>query len=145
MDRARLGSKHHLLVDGTGLPLNVTLTGGNRNDVTQLLPLVDTMRPVAGKVGRPRKKVDRLYADRGYDHDKYRRELRARGIPHQIARRGVAHGSGLGQKRWVVEGAFAHLHWFRRLRTRWDRSAESHLAFLQLACALLCWRRLKSL
>jgi len=50
-----LGSKHHLLVDGTGLPLNVTLTGGNRNDVTQLLPLIDSMRPVAGKIGRPRK------------------------------------------------------------------------------------------
>lgn len=52
--RARLGSKHHLLADGTGLPLNVTLTGGNRHDVTQLLPLADSMRPVAGKVGRRR-------------------------------------------------------------------------------------------
>jgi transposase len=37
-------------------------------------------RPVAGKVGRPRKRSDRLLADRGYDHDKYRRELRKRGV-----------------------------------------------------------------
>ena len=30
------GSKHHVITDGTGIPLAVTLTGGNRNDVTQL-------------------------------------------------------------------------------------------------------------
>jgi transposase len=39
VDRARTGSKHHLIVDLHGLPLSVELTGGNRNDVTQLLPL----------------------------------------------------------------------------------------------------------
>ncbi|MBT2399865.1 transposase, partial [Streptomyces sp. ISL-100] len=28
------GSKHHVLVDGQGIPLAVSLTGGNRNDIT---------------------------------------------------------------------------------------------------------------
>jgi hypothetical protein len=37
VDRGRAGSKHHLLVDGGGLPLARTLTAANRNDVTQLL------------------------------------------------------------------------------------------------------------
>ncbi|WP_455753264.1 transposase, partial [Streptomyces coeruleorubidus] len=37
LDRARPGSKHHVLTDGQGIPLAVSLTGGNRNDVTQLL------------------------------------------------------------------------------------------------------------
>src|SRR2546430_12380086 len=50
VDRARNGSKHHLLVDATGIPLAWTLTGGNRNDVTQLLPLVDPVPPVRGKL-----------------------------------------------------------------------------------------------
>ena len=50
VDRARLGSKHHLLVDASGIPLAWTLTGGNRNDVTQLLPLLERIPPVAGKV-----------------------------------------------------------------------------------------------
>jgi transposase len=77
VDRSRTDSKHHLLVDATGIPLAVALTAGNRNDVTQLLPLLDDLhaRPVAGKVGRPRQKPDLLLADRGYDHDKYRRLL----------------------------------------------------------------------
>jgi IS5 family transposase len=78
------------------VPLAVTLTGGNRNDITQLLPLVDGITPVAGKVGRPRKRPDRIVADRGYDHDSYRRELWRRGVKPSIAHRGTEHGSGLG-------------------------------------------------
>ena len=103
VDRARPGSKHHLLVDGNGIPLAVTLTGGNRNDVTQLLPLLDAVPPVRGKPGRPRRRPDCVVADRGYDHDKYRRLVKQRGVWPVIARRGVVHGSGLGVVRWVVE------------------------------------------
>ena len=73
VDRARPGSKHHVLTDGQGIPLAVSLTGGNRNDVTQLMPLIDKVPAVAGVVGRPRNEPDLLFADRGYDHDKYRR------------------------------------------------------------------------
>jgi hypothetical protein len=73
------------------------VTGGQRNDVTQLLPLIDGVGPVTGKPGRPRKRAERVLADRGYDHDKYRRELRKRGVKPVIARRGSEHGSGLGK------------------------------------------------
>jgi transposase len=124
------------------VPLAISLTGGNSNDVTQLLPLIDGIGPVAGKVGRPRKRAERLLADRGYDHDKYRRALRQRGVKPVIARRSTEHGSGLGRERWVVERTFAWLHNFRRLRTRYERRAELHLAFMQLGCAVVCQRRL---
>src|SRR4051812_39524141 len=142
VDRARNGSKHHLLTDAAGVPLAVSLTGGNRNDVTELLPLVDGTGRVRGKRGRPRQRAERLIADRGYDHDKYRRELWARGVKPVIAGRQTEHGSGLGSERWVVEGTFAWLHNFRRLRTRYERLAELPLAFLQLGCAVVCWRML---
>src|SRR3954453_11927630 len=102
-------------------------------------------RPPARKTGRPRRKPDLVIADRGYDHDKYRRLLWARGIKPVIARRRTAHGSGLGRQRWVVERGFAHLHNFRRLRIRYERYPEIHTALLVLACSILCWRRLKSL
>ncbi len=65
-----------------------------------------------------------------------------RGITPRIARRGVAHGSGLGGQRWVVERSFAWLHGFKRLRTRYERRADIHLGLLQLACALICYRQL---
>jgi transposase len=143
VDRARRGSKHHLITDSTGVPLGITLTGGQRNDVTQLLPLVDSVGPVTGKVGRPRKRAERLLADRGYDFDKYRRELWARGVKPVIARRGVEHGSHLGTERWVVERTFAWLHNLRRLRTRYERRAELHEAFMLLGCSVICQRILR--
>ncbi len=59
-----------------------------------------------------------------------------------IARRGAEHGSGLGKQRWVVERSFAWLHNFRRLRTRYERLPELHLAFMRLGCAVICQRAL---
>ncbi len=56
VDRGRPGTKHHLLTDANGIPLAVTVTGGNRNDVTQLLPLLDAVPLVRGKPGRPRRR-----------------------------------------------------------------------------------------
>jgi transposase len=142
VDRARTGSKHHLLTDSRGIPLAISLTGGQRNDVTQLLPLIDGVGPVRGKIGRPRQRAERLVADRGYDHDKYRRELRKRGVKPVIAQRGTDHGPGLGRERWVVERTFAHLHNLRRLRIRYERDDQLHLAFMLLGCAVVCQRRL---
>jgi hypothetical protein len=60
-------------------PLALSLTGGNRNDVTQLMPLLRGIPPVPGRRGRPRRRPEALHADRGYDHDKYRRRAWATG------------------------------------------------------------------
>ncbi|WP_455570072.1 IS5 family transposase [Streptomyces tauricus] len=145
VDRARSGSKHHLIVDGQGIPLAVSLTGGNRNDVTQLLPLLDKIPAIAGRVGRPRRRPVALLADRGYDHDKYRRLLWQRGIRPVIAKRGEPHGTGLGIFRYVVERTIAWLHGFRRLRIRWERRDDIHEAFLGLAVCLITHRHVQRL
>lgn len=122
------------------MPLAVSVTGGNRNDVTQLVPLIDSIGPVAGKRGRPRRRPESLYGDRGYDHDKHRRLLRERGVRPIIARRGQSNGSGLGKVRWVVERTFSWLHSFRRLRIRYERYGALHTAFLKLGAAVVCQR-----
>ena len=62
-----------------------------------------------------------------------------------IIRRGTSHGSGLGVHGWVVEQSLALLHWFGRLRIRWEIRDDIHEAFLGLACAIICWRRLRNL
>jgi hypothetical protein len=41
--------------------------------------------------------------------------------------------------------SIALLHWFRRLRIRWEIRDDIHEAFLSLACAIICWRRLRIL
>ena len=112
--------------------------------MTQLIPLLDRVPAVGGVVGRPRRRPDQLIADRGYDYDKHRRLVRARGIRPLIARRSTDHGSGLGAVRWVVERTFAHLHQFKRLLVRYERRHDIHHALLALGCCVLCFRRLRS-
>ena len=118
------------------------LTPANRNDVTQLIPLVDAIPSVPGRPGHPRRRPKRLYADRAYDSQIHRMALWARGIAPAIPHRNTEHGSGLGKRRWVVERTISWLRQFRRLRVRYDRRADIHSAFLTLACAMICWRRL---
>ncbi len=143
-DRRKPGSKHHLITDAQGIPLVAILTEANRNDITQLLPLVDGIPPIRGKVGRPKYRPEIVQADRGYDSDRHRNELRSRNIKPVLARRQTEHGSGLGVHRWVVERSLSWLHQYRRLRVRFERTPEIHEAFMSLGCALICWNYLEN-
>lgn len=70
-DRGKAGSKYHVLCDRNGLPLHVRLTGANTHDSTMLVPLLETnpgVRERAGHPGRPRRRPDKLHADKGYDY-----------------------------------------------------------------------------
>jgi transposase len=144
VDRARAGGKHHLITDTNGIPLARLLTAANRHDITQLLPLLDAIPPVRGRRGRPRRRPHSLIADRGYDSQPHRDELRRRGIKPLIAKRNTPHGSGLGGERWVVERTLSWIHQYRRLRIRTERRAQIHEAFLALACSLICYRQVKT-
>ena len=58
VDRARPDSKHHVITEAHGIPMAVSLTGGNRNDITQLMPLIEAIPPVRGRRGRPWRRLD---------------------------------------------------------------------------------------
>ena len=138
-DRAKAGSKHHLITDGNGVPFACILTSANAHDITRLIPLLDAIPPIRGKRGRPRHKPRVLVADHAYDSEPHREKLREMGILTLIARRNRKHGSGLGIIRWVVERTFAWLHRFRRLRVRYERRDDIHEAFLSIGCFMICW------
>lgn len=127
-----------MVTDANGIPLAATLTGANAHDVTQLLPLVEAIPAVPGKVGRPRRRPERVQGDRAYDSEPHRKQLRQRGIQPVLAKRNTEHGSGLGATRWVVERTVSWLHQMRRLRTRFDRRDDIHQAFLTLGCIVVC-------
>jgi transposase len=137
VDRGKLGSKHQCVVDGHGIPLAATVTAANVPDVSALLGVVDAAPLVGGKPGRPRRRPQALYADRGYDSDPHRQELRRRSIRPEVARRNTEHGSGLGVHRWVVERFLGWLHGFGKLRLRTDYYSANHGALLKLACSLI--------
>jgi transposase len=135
------------VTDGEGTPLVARVTAANVNDSTQLIPMVDAIPPVAGKVGAPRRRPDAVQGDRGYRSQLNRNLLWLRGIEPVIPGDRVdgeeVHGSGLGATRWVVERTISWLRQFRRLRVRYDRRADIHQAFLTLGCAMICHRKLK--
>jgi transposase len=138
-DRRKLGSKHHIVTDGQGIPLQVELSAANTSDILELLPLLANIPPVRGKPGHPRSRPDEVYADRAYDCEPARRLLRWLGIEPHLAKRGTEHGSGLGVYRWVVERTISWFHAFRRLRVRYDRRADIQKGFLKLAASLICF------
>jgi transposase len=146
IDRGKAGSKYHLLVDRQGVPLAVQLSAANVHDSKLLEALVDAVPPIrrpVGQPGRPRRRPAKLHGDKGYDYPVCRAALRRRGITPRIARRGIESSERLGQVRWVVERTNAWVLAYRRLALRFDRQAASVLAFLHLACALICLRFLQ--
>jgi transposase len=144
-DRAKLGTKRHIQTDGQGIPLNALLSGANDHDKTQLAGVLD------GRVVRrrsPRKTRQHLCLDKGYDYPDIRLMVRRRGyIPH-IPRRGEASGQrkhpGGRARRWVVERTNRWHNLFRRLRIRYEVHAQNYLGFVELACAIICFRRARA-
>jgi transposase len=138
-DRGKSGTKRHVVVDRQGIPLAVTMSAANVHDSRMMLATVDAIEPVKGRRGRPRKRHAKLHADKAYDSKPLRDELRKWSITRRIARRGIESSERLGRHRWVVERTLSWLNRYRRLRIRYERRADMHLAFLHIGCALICW------
>jgi putative transposase len=141
-DRAKLGSKRHILTDQRGTPLSAVITGANTHDMKAAF---QTMDGVVVKRPRPRRyHPQHLCLDKGYDFP----EIEA-GV---IARRYVPHMRHRGEienpvkrykpKRWVVERSASWLNRFRKLLIRWEKKAENYLGLVQLACCLTVYRRI---
>jgi transposase len=86
-----------------------------------------------------------LIADTAYDADAFRSGLANAGmaavIPsHPSRARSIAHDRDLYKERHVVECFFAKLKQFRRIATRYEKTAANFLAMVHLACATI-WLR----
>jgi transposase len=146
-DRAKYGTKRHLLTDANGVILSASATSANRHDATQAKPLVKNRSRVRVRNSTKIRKPKSLYGDRGYDSESYREWLRQIDIKPFIARRAKPgqppiHGSGLGIFRWVAEHAHALINKFRRLRIRDEIRAEVYEAFLLIGVSKLNLGRL---
>jgi transposase len=142
VDRGKPGSKIHLACEGSGLPLTAVVTAANISDVTMLAAVLDDVPAVLTSAGRRRTRPGRLDADKGDASAGNRAWLRRRGIRARIARRGIESSQRLGRHRWRVERALSWLSCYRRLQVRWDRGSDRFFAFVLLACALVCFKRL---
>ena len=144
------GTKLMVLVDGAGTPLGLHVAAASPAEVTLLEAILATVHvPRAHPAGRPRRRPNRLIADRGYDSNAVRTALDTRGIQPIIPARSNNHratqqdGRCLRRyrRRWIVERSNAWLYNFRRLVVRYERSAEIYTALVHLACALITLKR----
>jgi transposase len=129
-DKAKKGTKRHLVSDRRGVPLTVVLTAANVHDSMVFEELIDAVEPIKrpGR-GRPRGRPEKLHADKAYDDKKCKGALRKRGIKSRIARKGVESSEKLGRHRWVVERTLAWVAKYRRLTIRYERRDDIHEAF----------------
>jgi transposase len=144
--RGGYGSKIHLVCDGKGLPMAVTVTAGQRHESTQFEAVMGRVR-VPRRKGRPRCRPRRLAGDKGYSYRRIRRGLRRRGIgaviPTRKDQRRLPRFDKLAyRRRNVVERCIGWLKESRRLATRFEKLAENFLAMVKLA---MIERLLKSL
>lgn len=139
-DRAKQGTKLHLLVDKRGAPLAITLTGANAHDSTAAIDLL-----VSLVVKRPKGK-HHLCADKAYDSLAIRQFLTRKGYTPHIRTNPRRSGkqaepapgtleAAYPARRWVVERTLAWFAKRRSIRTRWSKKLGNWLAFVQLAAA----------
>lgn len=61
----------------------------------------------------------------------------------RIARKGIHTSEKLGRHHRVIERKISWLTGYRRLTIRYERKAGNFLAFLTLAAAITCYRKLQ--
>jgi transposase len=134
-----------VLAERTGLPLTALASAANTHDSQLLVPLLDSLAPVRSRRGRRRARPAKLHGDKAYNNQYIRADLRHRRITARLARPGIDSSVRLGRHRWVIERSLSWLMRYRRLVRRYERLADHFQAFITIACALICYRRLAKL
>lgn len=146
-DRAKMGTKKHLIVEQAGGPLGVVIDGANVNDHKLL---EGTIEEIVIERPDPEEVIQHLCLDKAYDNKASDEVCEHAGYVPHIRRIGEEKLDRAGKKtrparRWVVERTIAWLQKCRAILIRYDKKAENYEGLVQLACALLWWRRLDRL
>jgi transposase len=133
--RGGLSTKIHMAVRGlgSGCPVRFMLTASQKGDAPQAAALIE---------GLP---ADVVMADTAYDADHLRQAIAAKGalavIPNNPSRAlKYPLDKHLYAQRHLVECCFSRLKQFRRVATRFEKTARNYRAVVTLA-AIVFWMR----
>ncbi len=126
-------SKINAKVDALGNPLKFIITPGQRNDCTQASLL---LKNVNGSY---------VMADKAYDSNNIRKQIKNQNSEAVIPPRSnriekYDYDEFLYKERHVIECFFGKIKHFRRIFSRFDKSARNFLAFLSFVRAII-WLR----
>lgn len=123
--------------------MGLAVDGANRHDkklVEATLESIPVRRP------RPKRGAPQgICMDKGYDYDDTRELVEEFGFTAHVRSRAeeamaLKKKAGVRARRWVVERSHSWLNRFRRILVRWEKKAETYVAFLHLACGIITWR-----
>lgn len=122
-----------MVVRGLGCPVRFALTAGQKGDAPQADALIE---------GMP---AEIVLADAAYDSDRLRTAIAGKGavavIPNNPSRaRKYSIDKHLYAQRHLIECCFSRLKQFRRVATRFEKTARHYLAVVTLAATIL-WLR----
>lgn len=130
--RGGFSTKIHLRTNAKGDPLTFDVTGGEAHEVKgydALMELHDN-------------DPDRLLGDKGYDSDNIRNDLAERGIEPVIPPRSnrkvpIEYDREAYKRRNLIERCVNRLKQFRRIATRYEKTARAYLSMLCIASSLI--------
>jgi transposase len=120
-------------VDALGNPLRTLLTAGQVHEVTQAEALIADLP------------AQHVIADKGFDSNRFRAHLAERAITAVIPcnpsrAQSIPYDLHLYKERHLVECFIGKLKHFRRVATRYDKTAVAFLAFVSIA-SMMVWLR----
>lgn len=147
-DRGKQGTKKSVLVDAQGGPLAVVVEGANVHDTKLLRETLEAV--VAGRPEPTEDSPQHLCLDKGYDNPTGHQATEEAGYEPHIRRIGEEKLDETGcrthpARRWVVERTIAWFQKCRAILVRYDKKWKNYLGMIQLASALIWYRRLMAI
>jgi putative transposase len=142
-DRGKGGTKRSVLTDAYGIPIGLAVAGANRVDFKMAR---ETIESIEADRPRPTRRTPQgMCLDKGYDYTEVRDLLREFAFTEHIRCRGeeamaIKKEAGFKARRWVVERTHSWMNRFRRLLVRWEKRADTYVAMLHFACAIITWK-----
>jgi transposase len=130
--RGGFSTKIHLRTNANGEPLTFDATGGEAHGVNGYEALIE-LHDVA---------PDRLLGDKGDDSDVIRDDLTKRGIepvipPRSNRKTPIEYDHEASKRRNLIERCVNRLKQFRRIATRYEKTARAYLSMLCIAATRL--------
>jgi transposase len=123
--------------------LGPRVDGANRNDFKMARQTLENI--VIKRPNPTAAQPQNLCLDKGYDYDEVRALAEEFRFTAHIRPRGeeakaVKKTARRKARRWVVERSHSWMDRFRRILIRWEKRADTYVAMLHLACALITWK-----